>query len=111
MKDSQFPNTEFGNALKDVINASKDFYREYITSDYEGYRPVAQIPKEVAHFWLRQSKIFKGKMLSYYMIGIAADDPKNEIRWMNKRAFRVDDCEEVWLYLHDFKYYVVTRSR
>lgn len=115
MKDSQFPDTEFGNALKGMVNRSESVCREYITQDYEGYEQVCEIPKEVAHFWLRSSPVFQMRLLNWYMIGPAAEDPEKPIRWMNKGAIRVDDgsdsYREVWLYLHDFTYYVVRPRR
>lgn len=114
MKDSQFPDTEFGNALKEMVHRNEPIYKEYITQDFE-YDRACSIPKEVAHFWLRQSPAFKMGMLNWYMIGQAAEDPEKPIRWMNKGAIRVDDgsdsFNETWLYLHDFSYWVVRPRR
>ena len=85
-------------------------FLEYITQDYE-YTIVGEVPENVAHLWLRQSKAFKEGMLTYYQIGPASDDEERELRWMNKGAIRVDllrsSCDELWLYKHDFTYYVV----
>lgn len=111
MKNSQFPNNEFGNALKNMVSRNEEIYREYIISDYKGYRYATKIPEEVAHFWLRNSVAFKLGLLNWYMIGQAAEDSEKPIHWMNKGAIRVDDGEdpyhETWLYKHDFSYWVV----
>jgi len=86
------------------------FYCEYICEDRK-YERAAKIPEAVALVWLRNSKVFNERMLTYFMIGSAADDQTAPIRWMNKGAIRVDDGEdefgEVWLYKHDFSYWVV----
>ncbi len=114
MKDSQFPDTELGNALKSMVHSADQIYREYITQDYK-YDQVCRIPKKVAHLWLRQSAAFKVGLLNYYMIGGSADDPSRPIQWTNKGAIRVDDGSEshneTWLYLHDFSYWVVRPRR
>ena len=114
MKNSQFPNTHFGNAIKNMVESNEPIYREYITEDYP-YSQACEIPQAVAEQWLRSSVAFQSGLLTWYLIGAAADSSENAIRWMNKGVFRVDDGNslygETWLYKHDFTYYVVVPNK
>jgi hypothetical protein len=121
MKDSQFPDTEFGNALKEKVNRSESVYREYITQNYEGYEQVCKIPKEVALLWVQLSPAFTlGLLKDGYMVFTSRhpdfEDSATVIGMMNKGAIRVDDgndsyYNEVWVYKHDFSYWVVKPRR
>ena len=84
------------------------FYCEYICED-KNYKRVVKIPEAVVFAWLRESETFKNKRLTYYMIGEAAENENSPIRWMNKGAICVDEEEDIWLYKHDFSYWVVRR--
>jgi len=111
MKDSQFSDSEFGGALKEMVKGSKDFYREYVIEDHN-FALVGKIPDKIALSWLRESRVFKSGLLTSYMIGYnASKDPSAPINWMNKGAIRVDDFEstngQVWIYKHDFNYWIV----
>lgn len=120
MKDSQFPDTELGNALKKMVKRNGAVYKEYITEDHN-YHSECEIPKEVALLWVQLSPAFTlGLLKDGYMVFTSRhpdfEDSATVTEIMNKGAIRVDDgsdpyYNEVWIYKHDFKYYVVRPNK
>jgi len=84
--ESQFKGSPLGEVLGQLYQRTKEFYLEYVTSDY-GHEMISQIPQSMAMAMVEGSPY--RPLLTSYMLGCGHRDGEPARSLMNKGAVRI----------------------